>query len=252
MKYSIFFLIITLLFVNCKSDDGDDPNTPDELVKKTITFPSTDNLTITADTYIKRSNTKFILLCHQAGYSRGEYLNTAPIFVEKGYNSMAIDQRSGGSVNGITNETAAAAQQQGLATTYVAARPDIIAAIDKAYELNGNKPIYLLGSSYSSSWALLLGKTNSKVKAAIAFSPRENLTGFNITDELEGYNKPVFATSAQSETATTANLVSKIGAQHLTHFESTRPGIHGARCLWSTTDGNTEYWNALLQFLSVN
>ncbi len=252
MKYSAFFLAIALLFVHCKSDEPDSPIEPDNLVKQTITFPTTDNLTMTADTYVKRSNTEFVLLCHQDGFSRGEYLDTAPVFVRNGYNCMAIDQRSGDAVNGVTNETAAAARQLGLATTYLAAEPDILKAIDKAYAINGNRPIYLLGSSYSASWALLLGKTHTKVKAVIGFSPSENLTGHNITNEIAGYNIPVFVTSAFSETATTANLVANIDAQYLTHYKSTRPGIHGARCLWSGTDGSGEYWNALLTFMGEN
>lgn len=249
MKYSILFLNALFIFTQCTEDKVID-NT---LHTETITFTSkANNLIITADTYLKEANKEFILLCHQAGYSRGEYLNTAPIFAEKGYNCMAMDQRSGNEVNGVLNQTAAKAKERGLPTRYIDAKPDILAAIDKAYELNDNKPIYLLGSSYSSSWALILGKDNIKVKAAIAFSPRENLSGINITTELSGYAKPVFVTSALSETTTTANLVVNIGSQYLTHFKSAKAGIHGSRCLWDTTEGHEEYWQALLDFLKTN
>ncbi|MCK5453881.1 MAG: hypothetical protein KAJ16_05940, partial [Calditrichia bacterium] len=73
---------------------------------ETITFPSQDGLPITADLYIVHGKeAPFILLFHQAGFSRGEYLNIAPVLNELGFNAMAIDQRSGKEVNGIVNET---------------------------------------------------------------------------------------------------------------------------------------------------
>src|SRR5438477_11180739 len=71
-----------------------------------ITFPSADGLIITADSYLQNDTLPWILLCHQAGYSRGEYKETAVKFENFGYNCLAIDQRSGDSVNGIKNETA--------------------------------------------------------------------------------------------------------------------------------------------------
>lgn len=254
MKKTILIILISFLFFQCNSDNTDEnPLENENLVKETITFTSLeDDLTVTADTYIKNSNTEFILLCHQAGYSRGEYLDIAPKFAEKGYNCLAIDQRSGNTVNGIDNQTYSEAQLLGLATDYLSARPDIDAAINKAYELNGNKPIFLLGSSYSSSWSLILGKNNPKVKAVIVFSPRENLPGISISNAVDGYEKSVFATSAQSETTTTANVLSNIDAQYLTHFQSTKQGIHGASCLWENTIGSTEYWEALENFLFEN
>lgn len=251
MKNSILLLISFFLFFQCKSDEVTE--TDNSLHKETITFTSaSDNLTVTGDTYIKASNDKFILLCHQAGYSRGEYIDTAPMFAEKGYNCLAIDQRSGNQINGVTNQTALLANQQGLATGYVDARPDIEAAIDKAYELNNNRPIYLLGSSYSSSWALLLAINNPKVIAAIAFSPRENLPGYNITNELSNINKPIFVTSTQSETVITTNLVSNVPNQYLTQFQSPNPGLHGARSLWDSADGHEQYWIELENFINTH
>jgi len=81
---------------------------------ETITFPSKDGLTITADTYITNPDNKtpFIVLFHQAGWSRGEYNEIAPKLNKLGFNCMAVDQRSGGSVNGIQNETTALAQKK--------------------------------------------------------------------------------------------------------------------------------------------
>ena len=47
----------------------------------------------------------WIVLFHQAGWSRGEYREIAPALVKAGYRVMAVDQRSGRAVNGVTNET---------------------------------------------------------------------------------------------------------------------------------------------------
>lgn len=251
MRLSIFILAVSIFFFQCEKETTE-PELDKTVVKSTITFKSVDDLTITADTYIAEANSEFILLCHQAGYSRGEYKDIALEFGKNGYNCIAIDQRSGNEVNGVVNETAMAAQTAGLGTGFLDAEPDIIAAIDKAYELNGNQPIFVLGSSYSSSWALLLGKANTKVKGVAAFSPRENLSGRNITNELSGYAKPVFVTSAKDETLTVENLVVNISATYLTHFKSQEAGIHGARCLWDSTEGAAAYWIATLDFFNTN
>lgn len=47
-------------------------NDKKQMAKETITFPSQDGLTITADIYKVNNNPITILLCHQAGYSHGE------------------------------------------------------------------------------------------------------------------------------------------------------------------------------------
>jgi len=69
---------------------------------KTITFPSHEGVTITADLYITNEdkNIPFIVLFHQAGFSRGEYREIAPKLNKLGFNCMAIDQRSGDGVIG--------------------------------------------------------------------------------------------------------------------------------------------------------
>jgi len=62
---------------------------------ETITFYAQDSVLVTADTYFIKDVAPTVLLCHQAGYSRGEYLETAKKLNALGYSCMAIDQRSG-------------------------------------------------------------------------------------------------------------------------------------------------------------
>src|SRR4051812_30289117 len=76
-----------------------------------VTFPSKDGVTITADWYPIADSCPVILLCHQAGFSRGEYESTAVRLNKFGFNCLAIDQRFGDEVNGIKNETAAEARR---------------------------------------------------------------------------------------------------------------------------------------------
>ena len=73
----------------------------------TVTFPSLDSVTITADWYPVNSESQTILLCHQNGFSRGEYAESARKLNMIGFNCLAIDQRVGNEVNGVTNETGA-------------------------------------------------------------------------------------------------------------------------------------------------
>ena len=214
-----------------------------------ITFPSKDNLPITADVYLQKGMEPTMLLCHQAGFSRGEYKNTALMLNELGVSCMAIDQRSGKEAQGVINETAKAAADKSLPTAYLDARQDIEAAIDYLYERNGNQPIILVGSSYSASLSLLIGKDNPKVKAIAAFSPGEYFKGVDIAGTITGTTKPVFVTSSKKESPGVETLTKGIDAQFLTHYKPEVEGIHGSRALWESTEGNEGYWGAFKDFL---
>lgn len=215
-----------------------------------VKFPSLDSLLISADIYENNDSTLYLLFCHQAGYSKGEYINSAILLSQMGYCGMAVDLRSGGSVNNIPNETNLLAVSKGLSTEYNDSRQDIEASINYLYECNGGKPIILVGSSYSASLCLLLGKNNPKVKAVIAFSPGEYLENVNVAEELEGFDKPVFVTSSKMEIQQTSKIVFNIPFELVHHFKPTLEGIHGASALWKSTIGYKEYWNALFEFLS--
>jgi len=215
-----------------------------------IEFPSKDELPITADFYQKDGNKDFILLCHQAGFSRGEYINTAPKLLDMGYNCLATDQRAGKKANGILNETFKAAVDRKMNVRYTDAQQDIVAAIDKAYELNGNQPIILVGSSYSAAFALYLGKSD-KIKAIASFSPGEYIRGFEIGTAAKALQKPVFATCAKNEIDAVEQLVSQMDKQYLTFYKPTEKGIHGSRALWESTEGQKGYWEAFQGWLAT-
>ncbi len=226
-------------------------NVPNEIKneEKTIQFPSKDGLDITADVYLVGERPISVLLCHQAGFSRGEYTDTALELNALGYSVMAMDQRSGKIANAVVNETARQAKLKNLPTTYLDARQDIEAAIDYVHSNNGKLPILLVGSSYSASLELLIGNTNDKIKKVAAFSPGEYFKGMNIQDAIKDYDKPVFVTSSKSETPALETLVGKIKPEVLTHHKPVEKGIHGSRALWKTTIGVESYWEAFKDFL---
>ncbi len=248
----LIFLLFYLGFINTINISAQKSN--DQTIKKTtVTFPSMDGILISADIYtnIEKSNNSFILLCHQAGFSRGEYNKTAKILANNGFTCVAIDQRSGNKANGIINETAKRAKEQGLSRNYINAKQDIEAAIDYVYTLSNNTPIIIVGSSYSASLVLLLAKNSKKVKAVAAFSPGEYLKGININSSIQGLNKPVFVTSTKNEIKKTVKLLKGNISKNLTHFKPSVKGIHGSRSLWKSTTGNENYWDAFLGFLNT-
>jgi len=220
-------------------------------IVKTIIY-SKDSLPITIDVYEVDNKKPTILLCHQAGFSRGEYKDTALKLMELGYSCIAIDQRSGREANGVLNETALAAKQRGLPTGYLDAKQDIEAAIDYMYELNGNQPIVLVGSSYSATLALLIGNESEKVKKIAAFSPGEYYKTINVKNSIKNISKPTFVTSSKKESLALKELISLVDINFVTHFTPTVEGIHGSRALWSSTKGNVDYWKAFTDFMIAN
>ncbi|WP_456378529.1 serine aminopeptidase domain-containing protein [Lutibacter sp.] len=261
MRYFIFSL--SLLFISCNFSSEkkvkeiststiiENQEIPNIYVVKTIIY-SKDSLPITADIYEVDNKKPTVLLCHQARFSRGEYKNTALKLLELGYSCIAIDQRSGKEANGVINETALAAEERNLPTNYLDAKQDIEAAIDYMYEMNGQQPIILVGSSYSATLALLIGNKSEKVKAIVAFSPGEYYKSIDIKNSIKNIDKPIFVTSSKKEITALTELVSLIDTTYVTHYKPIVEGIHGSKALWKTTNGNEAYWQAFSSFLKKN
>jgi len=67
------------------------------LYADTLIINSDDDIKIITDSYIisEDPKTPVIVLFHQAGWSRGEYLEIAPKLNHLGFNCVAVDLRSG-------------------------------------------------------------------------------------------------------------------------------------------------------------
>ncbi|MBU8893665.1 MAG: dienelactone hydrolase family protein [Bacteroidales bacterium] len=215
-----------------------------------VSFTASDGLKITADLYEVNSEKPYILLFHQAGYSRGEYRQIADKIIKFGYNCLAVDLRAGGEVNYIQNHTALLAIQQGFPADYLSSRKDIEASIKWVTE-RSEEPVVLFGSSFSASLCLLVAKTNPDVKAVIAFSPGEFFAPeLNIQSELKGFEKPVFAASSERENEYVDKMLSFVPSVNKTIFAPQKGGEHGSKSLWRSNSNNQEYWLALTMFFS--
>lgn len=239
MKNGIQFLMIVFLL------------TGHVLLKaqKTITFLSKDDVIITADIYLVNETLPYMILCHQEGYSRGEYSETAPKLNKFRYNCIAIDARAGSEINNKRNETAFRAKAKNKPTSYSDAEQDILAAIDYAYKQSKQKVI-LIGSSYSASLAMKIGTTNDKVKAVIAFSPGGDFAKeINLKELIKNYNKPIFVTSSKAEAPSVSSFIKDIKSQKKEQFIPSGKGAHGSSALWKGNSTYHEYWLALMMFM---
>ena len=227
---------------------------PSEPSVSTVTFPTTDDLTITADLYwTGDANAPFILLFHQADYSRGEYLEIAPKLNALGYNCLAIDQRSGGAVNGVKNDIYQAAKAAGLQTGYTQAYPDLQSALDYVEKTYLPDQLIVWGSSYSASLALILASEHpNEISAVLAFSPGEyfKLNGKQVSEYAANITQPAFITSAKSEEKSWRGIADQITSDGSVFLVPEGNGRHGSSALFEKTPNYAEYWTAVEQFLA--
>ncbi|MEP3346083.1 MAG: dienelactone hydrolase family protein [Litoreibacter sp.] len=213
---------------------------------KTVQFEASDGVTVTADFKEPDGSYKsVVVLFHMAGASRGEYTNISKRLNTLGYATLAVDQRSGGSFNGVRNETVRSA---GGSTDYVGAIPDLVAASHWARKNASASHVGVLGSSYSAGLVLVLSAQDRKfADAVMSFSPGEYYGSKNYVAKKVGDIKaPTFLTSARGEARQWQKFAGRIGSP-VVGFIPKGSGRHGA----SSLDGNgaAEYWVALEGFL---
>ena len=215
-----------------------------------------DGLTMTGDLYVAHQDKKtpFIVLCHQAGWSRGEYRETAPKLNALGFNCLAIDQRSGGTVNGVDNELVAQAAKTG--TAYTDAEQDIITALKWARENQADGKLILWGSSYSASLSLrIAGENADLVDGVMAFSPGEYFkrlgkSGDWIATSAAKISVPAFVTSGKKEERAWKAIYGSIPGDSKVSFLPKSAGNHGSRALWAKFSDSSAYWTAVESFLT--
>lgn len=226
---------------------------------QTVEFEAFDGIDITADVYLASEDKKtpFIILFHQAGYSRGEYREIAPRLNELGYNCMAVDLRAGSGVKEVINETAEELRHtEKPEPTYLDAETDMLDAIFYARDNYATGPVILWGSSYSASLALIEAAERPRMVAGVvAFSPGEYFRDLDkpynwVARESRTLEIPVFIASARNEERLWAVIYHGLYSEDKVAF---RPedvaGMHGSRALWPETPGNEQYWQAVTAFL---
>jgi len=221
-----------------------------------VDFASAGEIEVRADLYESpdRSAT-LILLFHQAGWSRGEYREIAPKLVKLGYRVMAIDQRSGGGVNGVQNETARRAKKRHLPTSYLDAYPDLEAALAYARKDLKATRVIVWGSSYSASLVFRLAAEHpAQVSAIVAFSPGEYFDekgGDYIRAFAKKLSQPLFVTSSKQERDKVKPIFDASTTKQKILFTPASKGQHGSRALWAQWPDNDVYWAAVDGFLDV-
>ncbi len=223
---------------------------------ETIYFPSSDGVQIAAELYMVHAKTApFIVLFHQANWSRGEYSEIAPKLNELGYNCMAVDLRSGGRINDVQNITRQNALKAMKDTQYIHSLPDMKAAVTYATKNLSQGKVIIWGSSYSSALALkLAGDMPEQVDAVLAFSPGEYFTSQGkprnfIASGAMKISQPAFVTSARDEKNNWWGIYVAIPSDKKRYFLPKTAGNHGARALWSKFSDSRDYWDAVEEFL---
>ena len=249
-KQFIFYLLMSALMLTAAPSPAAN--------YQTITFKSGDDVLITADSYTPHnsSTTPMIVLFHQAGSSRGEYIEIAPRLNELGFNCIAVDLRSGEYSIGKDNETAILASNAGLATSYVDALPDVIAALQYAQKKFPDSPLIAWGSSYSAALVIkVAGDHPGLINGVIAFSPGEYFAHLGksktwIQDSAKKIAIPIFITSSKDEVDSWQTIYESIPSTSKSQFIPPTKGRHGSRALWTKYKGSNDYWQAVNVFFS--
>ncbi len=225
---------------------------------ETIQFPAADGLLVTADLYLwHEQDAPFIVLFHQAGWSRGEYKEIAPKLGELGFNCMAVDLRSGKEVGGVTNETHALAASKKLGTEFLDSLPDMRAALGLIKTRFPDAKRIAWGSSYSSALTLVLaGEEPDLVDAALAFSPAEYFVRFGksksfVQEAASKIQVPVFITATKKEHKAWKAIFEAIPSESKRGFVPESAGNHGSRALWDEKPDSEQYWDAVREFLKA-
>ncbi len=255
MKNSLAALaLVTLASTANAAFQGDTKST----APTSISFPAKDGLKVHADLYLAHEGEQvpFIVLFHQAGWSRGEYLEIAPRLNQLGFNCMAVDQCSGGAVNGIKNLTHGAAKQAGLGTDFPDAMPDMLAALEWARAEYTQGKLIAWGSSYSSALVLRIAGQHPKlVDGVLSFSPGDYFGRFGksktwIAESASSIACPVWITSAKKEREVWMPIFKKIPGDKKHSFLPASAGNHGSRALWQKFKDSGAYWTSVEKFLT--
>lgn len=215
-----------------------------------VTLIAPDGLRVFGTYYPAENARATILLFHQAGSSKEEYVSIAPQLQRAGFAALAIDQRVGGPLYG-KNQTM---EEYGGKTDYLGTLPDLEAAL--AWAKTKGLPVVLWGSSYSASLVFLVaasGSAKDSVKAVIAFSPGEYFEDKTMVEKAAAkVSVPVFVTSASApeEEAEAKAILSATASTDRQQFMP-KTGIHGSSTLDSAKNpgGADDNWQAVIAFL---
>ncbi len=254
MKHA--FLLAALALSACNATPVEAPETSADGEARSVparpadvSFAAADGVTLHGNFYPAQNPRALILLLHQAGSNRAEYTDIAPRLAAEGYSALAIDQRSGGTMFGASNQTVV---EQGRSAPFDEARADVEAAIGWA---KGQKlPVILWGSSYSAALVILAAADHPELSGALAFSPGEYLAAKGAVHQAAARLRvPLFVTAARepAEVQDARTIVAAVPGDAATLYLPTFGGAHGSVALTATAnpDGASGAWEAVDGFL---
>jgi pimeloyl-ACP methyl ester carboxylesterase len=233
------FFVLSFLFFSCKM-----------FAQVKGSFTTSDSVNVTYDEYFISKKKPCILLCHQANYSRGEYVYTATVLNKLGYNCVAIDQRSGNEINNVSNETKKDALSKNKSTEFDSAEIDIKEAIDFFTKKYGQKMI-VWGSSYSASLVLKIAvQYPDNIRGILCFSPGDYLNSFKLSNNLSDLRFMVYVYGAQKELDAIG-----LALRNVPNKRTFKPifsaGKHGSSVLWADSDSAMEFWPDVKNCLKI-
>ncbi|WP_424682778.1 alpha/beta hydrolase [Frateuria sp. YIM B11624] len=174
-----------------------------------------------------------LLLFHQAGASRHEYDPLVPVLTKMGYDTLAIDQRSGDGLFGGRNETV---EKRGGSADYLDALPDLEGALAWA-KAHHYARIAVVGSSYSASLAIVLAARHPQDAAAVAsFSPGEYFDDKDMVKRAAAkLTVPFYITTRPEEEDKVEEVLRDAHGSNVTHYRQAA-GVHGASTLVQARD----------------
>lgn len=212
-----------------------------------IELEAADRVKVFGTLYPTQKERPIILLFHQAEANCGEYQDVAPGLVELGFNALAVDQRSGGTLFDRRNQTVAHLQGT-TGYTYDEAILDLEAAVAWA-ERGGYKTIILWGSSYSAALVFLLASDHPVVAGVLSFSPGEYLSDpHEVAVAAAVVTVPVFITSCRFEAEDAKAIFDAVASEDKVQFIPEGFGAHGSAAL--SSGDKEEYWQAVKAFLA--
>ena len=211
---------------------------------KLVTLESSDKTKVAAYLSKAKDPQGIILLFHQAGSSAQEYTPIVPTLNGMGWDTLAVDLRSGGDLYG-SNQTV---KWKGQSSDYLTAYLDMEAALKYAMDAK-YKSIVVWGSSYSASLVGKLASEHSGISKVIAFSPGEYFDDKTIVHKwyLEA-NVPIIAIWASGEKESVLKLTEGTN----TIVIGSEDYIHGASTLRPDKNGKhlDTLWQQIKQFLA--
>lgn len=215
--------------------------------QQAVELAAADGVKVFGTLYPTRKERPIILLFHQAEANRAEYQDVAPGLIGLGFNALAIDQRSGGTLLDSRNQTVAQLQRT-TGYTYDEALLDLEAAATWA-EREGFKTIIVWGSSYSAALVFLLAADHPVVAGVLSFSPGEYLTDpQEVTVAAAKVRVPVFITSSRFEAEDAKAIFGATASEDKVQFTPEGFGAHGSLSL--SSGDKAEYWQAVKAFLA--